>query len=245
MIDERVCATARGGILYDASRVVKPHDDLFEREHWAAQGALEEVRGGRGSVVILRSGADRWVLRHYRRGGWAANVSRDRYVWTGAQRTRSFAEWRLLAELHRSGLPVPAPIAARYQRRGLTYSGDLITELLPGVHTLAAAIRMGPIGEHVWREVGAAIAKFHRKGVQHVDLNAHNVLVRADERAAAPVYLIDFDRGRLRARGAWERRVLDRLRRSLDKVKRQAPESAFTDGDWRVLAAGYDSQLKA
>jgi 3-deoxy-D-manno-octulosonic acid kinase len=241
-VAEKYVATARGGILYDASRVVKPHDALFERELWAAQGALEQVRGGRGSIAILRSGEDRWVLRHYCRGGWAAKVSRDRYVWSGAERTRSFAEWRLLAELHRSGLPVPAPIAARYARRGLTYSADLITELLPGVHTLADAIRTAPPGESVWREVGAAIARFHRQGVHHADLNAHNVLVRLDERAAAPVYLIDFDRGRLRARGAWEQEVLGRLRRSLDKVKRQRPESAFTDDDWRVLVAGYESE---
>ena len=240
-IKEEHLATARGGILYDPSRVVKPQDALFEREHWAAQGALEEARGGRGSIALLRSGAETWVLRHYRRGGWAARASRDRYLWSGAARTRSFAEWRLLAELKRSELPVPAPIAARYVRSGLTYRADLIMELVPGVRTLAEAMQGGALPQSVWSEVGAAIAAFHRKGVHHPDLNAHNVLLRQDERAAAPVYLIDFDRGRVRPRGAWEQGVLQRLRRSLDKVKRQQAESLFEDRDWRALMAGYEA----
>lgn len=240
-IVEQYIATSRGGILYDASRVVKPHDALFERAHWAAQGALEEVSGGRGSIAVLRSGADAWVLRHYRRGGWAARISRDRYLWSGAARTRSFAEWRLLAQLHRSGLPVPAPIAARYVRSSLTYRADLIIDLVPGVRTLAEAIRSEPLTQGVWGGVGAAVAAFHRKGVHHADLNAHNVLLRRDERAAAPVYLIDFDRGRVRPRGAWEESVLQRLRRSLDKVKRQHPGSTFEENDWRALMAGYAS----
>src|SRR4029453_11025308 len=63
----------------------------------------------------------RWVLRHYRRGGLIAKLSQDSYLWTGAARTRSFAEWRLLAELRRRGLRVPAPIAARYVRGLFTY----------------------------------------------------------------------------------------------------------------------------
>jgi 3-deoxy-D-manno-octulosonic acid kinase len=240
-IIEQCIATSRGGILYDASRVVKPQDALFERGHWAAQGALEEVSGGRGSIALLRSGADAWVLRHYRRGGWAARISRDRYLWSGAARTRSFAEWRLLAELYRAGLPAPAPIAARYIRSGLTYRADLIIELLPGVRTLAQAIRSEPLPRSVWGGVGATVAAFHGKGVHHADLNAHNVLLRHDARAASPVYLIDFDRGRVRPRGAWEQNVLLRLRRSLDKVKRQHPASSFEEDDWRALLAGYEA----
>lgn len=48
-------------------------------------------------------------------------------------------------------------------------------------------------------------------GVHHADLNAHNILL-ADDGA---VYVLDFDRGRIRARGAWENNVLARLHRSL------------------------------
>src|SRR5688500_17177149 len=137
MTDEQFIATAGGGILYDASRLSTPRAELFSRSDWATRGALEEVSGGRSSIALLdvdawpglrarSSGGTRWVLRHYRRGGLMAKLSQDSYLWTGSNRTRSFAEWRLLAELRRRGLPVPAPIAAYYSRGLLTYRADLI-----------------------------------------------------------------------------------------------------------------------
>jgi 3-deoxy-D-manno-octulosonic acid kinase len=237
MIDEQCIATSRGGILYDASRLGKPGSELFEREHWAAQGALQETRGGRGSIAILHTGDQRWVLRHYRRGGWIARVSRDRYWWQGAGRTRSFAEWRLLAELRRRGLPVPAPIAAGYQRGLFTYSADLITEHLPPSRTLADAITGGALPEDRWRAVGSTVARFHAQGVHHADLNAHNILL--DDSIDA-VYLLDFDRGQLRPRGAWETAVLQRLQRSLNKIKAQRSDVNYADDrEWRWLMSGY------
>ena len=120
-----------------------------------------------------------------------------------------------------------------------------------GLVTLLMTITAGPketqmaatMRAYGWISVvfGAAIAAFHRRGVHHADLNAHNVLLRYDGRAAAPVYLIDFDRGRIRPRGTWEQHVLQRLRRSLDKVKRQQPGSTFEENDWRALMAGYEA----
>lgn len=237
-IQEQFVATARGGILYDAARIVKPADELFERGVWAAKNALEEVRGGRGSIAILHAGEEQWVLRHYRRGGWIASVAQDRYLWTGASRTRSVAEWRLLAALVRRSLPVPAPVAARFVRSGLFYRADLITERLHGVRTLAQALAGEAPALRVWREVGAVIARFHQAGVQHADLNAHNILLTSMD-GAPPVYLLDFDRGRIRARGSWERQVLKRLRRSLDKIKRTHCEAAFGRLEWEALLEGY------
>lgn len=238
-IQEQFVPTARGGILYDASRGVKPSDELFERAHWAAADALEEVRGGRGSIAILRSGKERWVLRHYRRGGFMAKLLHDQYLWTGARRTRSFAEWRLLASLQRLGLPAPAPIAARYVRSGFLYRADLVTELVPDALTLANAVSGGAPAEETWLRIGATIAAFHRAGVHHADLNAHNILLK-EASNGPPVYVLDFDRGRIRARGAWERQVLSRLRRSLDKIASQRAQAVFGDREWRWLIAGYE-----
>jgi 3-deoxy-D-manno-octulosonic acid kinase len=235
---ERFEPVTGGGILYDASRLRKPAAAQFEPGYWRAQGGLQEIAGGRASVAIITAGAERWVLRHYRRGGFIARFSRDRYFWLGATRTRSFVEWRLLAELRRRGLPVPAPIAARYVRGVLTYSADLITEYLPDCRTLAAAITAEQLTREQWSAIGQTIAAFHREGVHHADLNAHNIML---EHAVAPrVYLLDFDRGRIEARGAWEQDVLARLRRSLEKVKTQRRDVAFADEQWSWLTAGYD-----
>ena len=233
-IQEGHLRSAGGGILYDATRLRKPGAELFDVEHWRAQGSLQEVAGGRASIAVVGTGEERWVLRHYRRGGLIARISRDRYFWLGEARTRSFAEWRLLAELRRRELPVPAPVAARYVRGALTYRADLITEHLPNCRTLADAMTGAQLPQESWEAVGRTIARFHGEGVHHADLNAHNILL-----APQQVYLIDFDRGELRKRGWWADTTLVRLYRSLEKVTLLAAPQSFSDEDWHSLLAGY------
>jgi 3-deoxy-D-manno-octulosonic acid kinase len=248
MIVERVHATARGCILYDTSRVRKAVESIFDNAWWSAHGAIEEVTGGRASIWMLRHEKDCWVLRHYRRGGFIAHFSADRYFWAGESRCRSFAEWRLLAQLHEWGLPVPAPIAARYVRGTLTYTADLITDYLAGTTSLSKAMLTAAVEEDVWRSIGRTVAMFHSHGVHHPDLNAHNVLLRLDSTAGSDlpegaagkhgVYLLDFDRGQIRARGEWEAQVLARFRRSLQKISGQARQQ-FDDLQWLYVMEGY------
>jgi 3-deoxy-D-manno-octulosonic acid kinase len=91
------------------------------------------------------------------------------------------------------------------------------------------------LDEARWRVVGACLRRFHEHGVQPADLNAHNVLLGRD----GGVHLLDFDRGRLRERGAWEDAVLARLHRSLVKVTQGLPSDLFGYANWRALLAGY------
>lgn len=227
-------STGSGGILYDALCVADTSAALFDENAWQQRGSLRRQPGGRGSVAFIEDSGHSWVLRHYLRGGWIAKLVRDRYVWTGAERTRSFREWRLLDQMTSWGLPVPAPIAARYQRSFLTYRADLITSRLPDTQTLSALIGVGTTLQ-LWKALGRTIARFHRRGVQHADLNAHNVMIDSAQR----IYLLDFDRGRIRARGSWEDAVLARLRRSLDKLARQDSQVRFDDSMWQALLVGY------
>ena len=221
-------------MLYDASRCSQPDPRLFDRETWRDRGALEEETGGRGTVAFVRDGGRRWVLRHYRRGGFVARLLDDAYLWTGADRTRAFREWRLLRELRAAGLPVPVPVAARYERHGLLYRADLLTEELPTRLTLGRSLQHAPLADSTWRAVGACIGRLHARGVHHADLNAHNLLLGAGD----AVYVLDFDRGRIRARGAWEQAVLARLLRSLRKVSAALPPGRFDDAAWQALLAG-------
>jgi 3-deoxy-D-manno-octulosonic acid kinase len=232
-IVERFQPVPRGGILYDAARLRKPQAELFAREYWAARGAPEEFAGGRGSVCALRAEEGDWILRHYRRGGFAARISSDRYVWTGADRTRAFREWRLLAALHAQGLPVPAPVAARFERSGLLYRADIITVRLANARTLAEVIADRALDAATWQRIGRTIARFHAAGVHHADLNANNIMLAGDD-----VYLLDFDRGRIRSRGDWEETVIARLKRSLDKLKAQRETLRFGESEWRAILAG-------
>jgi 3-deoxy-D-manno-octulosonic acid kinase len=231
--------TIGGGILYDPSRVSKPNADLFDADAWRMRANASSVLGGRARVLFISHGEDRWVLRHYRRGGLIAKLIADRYVWSGPERTRSFRESRLLAEMRRLGLPVPVPIAARYKRNGLLYRADIITEEILGAHTLAQTIASEALVAASWQQIGATIARFHRHGIRHADLNAHNIMLANDT-----VYLLDFDRGRQCPRGIWEQQVLARLRRSLDKIKRQQPALCFGASDWMSLMEGYERSAR-
>jgi 3-deoxy-D-manno-octulosonic acid kinase len=231
-------ATADGAVLTDPTQLGDWRgpklEALFEPSFWAGRGQLAEVTGGRGSAWFIGGDAC-WVLRHSRRGGWIARWSRDRYLWAGERRVRTFAEWRLLALLAGRGLPVPTPIAARYRRSGAVYRCDLITQRIAGARALSTVLSCDPVEGRTWRHIGAAIGRLHAAGADHADLNAHNILLDG----AGGVSVIDFDRGRLRAPGVWTAQNLARLHRSLTKVARGLPPDRFPAAAWDRLLDGY------
>jgi 3-deoxy-D-manno-octulosonic acid kinase len=234
-------ATATGVMLADPHSLGNAQLDasgaLFDPGFWAARGELAAVSGGRGSAWFVGSTAHPWVLRHYRRGGFMARISKDRYWWSEEDRVRSFTEWRLLLHLTQRGLAVPKPVAAFYRRERWTYHCDLITERISPAQPLSAALKDGALAEAIWRAVGAAVARLHRHGVDHADLNAHNILLGS----AGIVSVIDFDRGQLRAPGAWTLRNLARLKHSLQKIAAALPKDRFTPASWEELLAGYQA----
>jgi 3-deoxy-D-manno-octulosonic acid kinase len=227
-------AIAGGAMLYDASRAINFAPSWFDAAYWNSRGELDGIARGRGATHYIKASGKSLVLRHYRRGGLMAHLSADKYLWRGQDNTRPFAEWQLTYRLHRAGLPVPAPIAARYVHKGLTYSGDLITERLPTVGSLAECLRKGALSIMTWILIGRCIRRFHDLGVCHADLNAHNVLLSEET-----VYLIDFDRCQLRKGGLWRDENLVRLRRSLEKITYGLPRERFSEADWHGLLDGY------
>ena len=224
-----------GAMLYDASRAGNLTPEWFDPTYWAGLGAIEGEARGRGTTLFVRAPPRRLALRHYRRGGLVAKLVRDAYLWTGEWRTRPFHEWCLTYHLRRHGLPVPAPVAACYRRRGALYTGDLITERIEGAHALSGRVGESSLSLADWVAVGRCIRRFHEFGACHADLNAHNVLFDVQ----GTVWLIDFDRGSFRSPGLWRDANLVRLRRSLLKVTDPLPAGRFTDTDWQSLLAGY------
>jgi 3-deoxy-D-manno-octulosonic acid kinase len=239
MKDGQRIATATGVMLADpnglGNPVLRAQEALFDPNFWTARGELVAVAGGRGAAWYIGPAPQPLVLRHYRRGGLIARISQDRYVWLGEDRVRAFAEWRLLFYLAQRGLGVPKPVAAFYRRAGMTYRCDLITQRIANAEALSAALASSALGEPVWRAIGGAIARLHRHGVDHADLNAHNILLEKN----ATVSVIDFDRGQLRAPGAWMQGNLSRLQRSLTKVAAGLPPDRYTPDSWKYLLAGY------
>ncbi len=210
--------------------------EWFRDRYWRERDLVVGAEPGRGAVLFVRRGERTLALRHFRRGGAAARLTADRYLWTGLERTRAFREWRLLRELHDDGLPVPRPVAAHVRRSGLTWRGDIITERIADTRSLASAMTAGEVDAGTWEAVGATLRGFHDRGVDHADLNAHNVLLDA----GMGVFLVDFDRGALRTGSGWQRRNFNRLRRSLRKIARTSG-GAFGEPDWRRLLRGYRS----
>lgn len=234
----RRIATETGVMLADPDLVGNEWSELtgslFAPEYWQGQMQFTAVEGGRGAAWFVGP-SGHWVLRHYRRGGLMARISRDLYWWNGEQSVRSFAEWRLLQFLSAKGLPVPRPVAAHYRRFGLGYRCDLITQRLPNTLTLTRALQAAVVGEEIWRRIAGVVAQLHRNGADHADLNAHNILL--DDKGGISV--IDFDRGRLRTAGSWQQRNLQRLHRSLLKVTASLPPERFSTLQWSWFMAAY------
>ncbi|WP_027965692.1 3-deoxy-D-manno-octulosonic acid kinase [Halomonas halocynthiae] len=226
--------TRKTCILYDAERLcdAKHYPRIqvahFTPDFWRNQQRVLGTAPGRGSSVFINpsnlSSDPAWVLRPYLRGGMAAKISRQRYLWTGLERTRAFCEMRLLAKLYQQGLPVPRPVGACVTRAKLTWSGALITVCIPQARTLADLVLAHGADSTLLEQVGSVIRRFHEAGLDHVDLNARNLLIDAENK----VWLIDLDRCRLRRPGRWQSANLARLGRSLARFD-NASDSAMAD----------------
>ncbi|KAG1251783.1 hypothetical protein G6F68_012104 [Rhizopus microsporus] len=223
-----------GAILFDRERLRQAEIGLFSPQHWGSR-ARPVGEGGRGSAWFIDAPFGASVLRHYLRGGMAARISHDQYLWRGADRTRSFAEFRLMRALREKKLPVPRPLAAFYMREGLRYRAAILMERIEGVRSLADRALVAGRGAP-WEETGRLIARFHRAGLDHADLNAHNILFDGSGHG----WLIDFDRGVIRIPAtAWRERNLKRLLRSLIKLRGERSVEDVQK-DYARLRRAYD-----
>jgi len=236
-LTETVEKTATGAILYDKAIINQISDKRFTAEGWLhselLQGSLRS--SGRGSTMFVGNVPRQFVLRHYMRGGLVGKLVRDSYVFSGADKTRSFLEWRLLDELASNNMRVPRPAAARYVRRGTFYTADIITVRIPDIVPLSQYIADHNPDAEFWNSVGAAIHEFHAAGVYHADMNAYNVQIDVD----GLVWMLDFDKGALRTPGPWQQQTLSRLHRSLMKIVGLDPRLNFRIANWEQLLEGY------
>jgi 3-deoxy-D-manno-octulosonic acid kinase len=227
-------ADGQGAIVFDPARVRQASLALFE----PPPGGV--APRGRGEAWFVDGEFGAAVLKRYRRGGAVARLSRASYLWLGEARVRSVAEFALLRRLRLLGLPVPAPLAACYRRRGPLYRASLLVERIqPAASFAERVLEQG--ADAPWQRVGAAIGRCHARGARHADLNAHNLLL--DGSGAA--WLIDWDKGRLEpGPGDWCVAVLDRLERSLRKDCSAVPEGVRAEG-MRELRIAHDRALAA
>ena len=191
---------------------------------------------GRGGVYVFRCNDQDLVLRHYYRGGMISKFINDLYFWRGLYKTRAIDELQMLSIMQGMNLPTPIPVAAHIHRVGFVYKADIVTQMIPQAKTLSRMLTNQAISIKDWEHIGSVIRKFHNKNCNHIDLNAHNILLDAK----SEIFLIDFDKSRIeKITGAWCQDNLDRLQRSLIKLNKLETTFHYSEDNFKSLMNGY------
>jgi len=222
-------------ILYDQDVISHIEEPLFNPALLQKHNVISGQAQGRGTTYFFEKEGHQLVLRHYRRGGYIAKLSPDKYFWTGYQQTRAWQEWHLLAKMRDLGLPVPHPVAARVMRHGFLYTADIVTGLINNAKPLGEIITQSPLRNSDWENIGKCIRRFHDNNVYHADLNANNILITSTE-----VFLADFDKCEIKiSNEVWKNNNLSRLNRSLKKLQSIHSTFHFDERDWAALTSAY------
>jgi len=214
----------------------------FDADYWQQQNKIVGAKKGRATAWFFKYDNLTAVLRHYWRGGLVGKVLSDQYLYSGLESTRVYKEFSLMVKLIELGLNVPKPIAAKVSTSGLIYRGDIITQAVSGAKSLLDILIDRPLNSSELENIASTIALFHKKGVYHADLNINNILFNE----IGEVYIIDFDRGELKAPNLqWQQRNMARLERSF--LKEQSRNNVFNwqSNDWEALRTLYEKKLKA
>jgi len=228
-------------VAHDSTLVENLECDHFNIQHWIAQGQSPASAQGRGSTYFISVNHNHIALRHYQRGGLIRHFLFDQYLWLGLRDTRAWKEIHVLDFIIEKGLPAPQPVAIRILRQGAFYTADIMTLVIEQSSTLADQLRQSRLSQDQWRNIGWTIKRFHDAGVDHADLNANNILIDREN----AVYLIDFDRARIRNRpGSWATSNLKRLHRSLNKLSLYESRFYYDENDWTACLTGYKQARK-
>lgn len=191
-----------------------------------------ERKGGRGEALIFKTGSKKVVMRHYRRGGLAGHLLKDRFFLIEPHAHRAFDEFRLLRYMVKEGLPVPAPLIAREKKCGCALIQDILIEALDA-EDLAHILRKRALSQIEMLRLGGMIKAFFEHGIEHTDLNIRNILL--DDHGN--FYLIDFDKCFLSYPDMQRRsEIVSRLHRSFLKEKNKYADAIhYKDEDFALI----------
>jgi Lipopolysaccharide kinase (Kdo/WaaP) family len=183
-------------------------------------------RGG-GFRLTLEGGPELFV-RRARRGGAIRFLLDDLYF---GLRPRPVRELTVTAEAAKRGVPVAEPIGAavRWVAPAL-YRGFFITRAVPGM-TLWEFVQTDDdpdVRAHVLGRAREAIETMARGGLDHPDLNLHNLFVTPQGESFG-VIILDLDKARLYPGplpASARQRIAARLARSARKLD---PEGRYLD----------------
>lgn len=221
--------------LYDSACFDEISTSVFEADYWQNQNAIIGQESGRGTTWFVKHREYELVLRHYLRGGMMRHLSHDRYLFKNYQSTRAIAEFTILNTLLKKELPVPKPAAAQIIKHGLFYEADLLTHKIPDAQDLVQILKCAQ-AQDFYQQLGCFIARFHKEGVYHADLNIQNIL----QDKHGTFWLIDFDRAQvLPPQRKWQEETLARLKRSFEKEQKRF-DIRWSEQDWLSFMKGYE-----
>jgi len=221
-------------IWYDDALIISPTSEHFSGDYWQQAGKVLGSAQGRGTTWFVQLETISAALRHYRRGGLFGKLVKDHYWFAGWENTRCYQELMLLKHLRESGVNVPRPIAARAKKRTLCYQADILSEKIANARDLVTILQDSSLSAEIYRSIGAQIRLMHNAGVNHTDLNIHNILLDSEYK----VWIIDFDKCQQQSGVEWQAKNLDRLLRSFNKeLSKRAIHWQLSD--WQALLEGY------
>ncbi|VAX02206.1 3-deoxy-D-manno-octulosonic acid kinase [hydrothermal vent metagenome] len=230
-------------IQYDDSIFPEPDNISFDPTVLQKLDVITGSATGRGTAYYLLIAGVALVLRQYRRGGLISKILKNKYIWKGLHKTRPWREWQLLSDMLKLGLPVPHPIACRVVRvkfiRTLFYSADFMMTRIKNAESLSMLLIKSELDNTTWEKIGRTIRQFHKNGINHADLNAHNILINDMNQ----IYLIDFDKCRKMTPAiSWQKLNIARLKRSLLKLNQNETSFHYSTKSWHCLLRGYQQE---
>ncbi|MGX9418666.1 3-deoxy-D-manno-octulosonic acid kinase [Vibrio sp. WJH972] len=220
--------------LLDVSEI----DRCCDVDYWHQVNAVVGSAQGRGTTWFIQLALMQAALRHYRRGGLFGKLVKDHYIYSSLEKTRSYQEFSLLQQLHLGGVAVPRPIAARVIKKHFCYQADLLSERIPNASDLVSVLRERKLSDDIYEKIGIEIAKMHQIGVNHTDLNIHNILLDDSNK----VWIIDFDKCCQVSKNnseEWKQNNIARLLRSFEKESVRECIHWDKTRDWSALISGY------
>ncbi len=230
-------------VLVQAGGFSKPSQAFFEPHSWLQFDAVIGQSTGRNTVWFVQAQQQKWVLRHYYRGGLIGKFNQDQFWKVPVPRSRAMAEFSLLQTMDQLRLPVPKPVAALYTPSRVGYRADILLQLVDGSLDLAKLLRQQALTPGQWQQIGQMIRRFHDAQIYHSDLNCHNILLDPQ----GQFWLIDFDKCAIQQGERWKEQTLARLFRSLQKeaTLARAHDQSWhvSDSDWQQLRQGYSESV--
>ena len=201
-------------IQYDPNTFKNFSSLLFNIDYISKEGLIKSEIVGRGKAYEIEFEGNRFILKHYIRGGFISKISYDKYFFDAIASSRAVKEYNFLNNLYLKGLPVPKPAALQVVINKFTYTADLITCKINNEGTLYDFVQTGKMNSNLWSNLENTLQKFYDENVYHSDLNTKNIIIDK----ASKFYFLDFDNSYFFYKNKLFKKSVIRLGRSLSKL---------------------------